>query len=214
MKPQFSQESLAIYEEALTVIQAEPSARVVGSLGRMVACQQILGDPFLEFRMRTSRGYRSSASRRLPDIDLIGVTDEFTADLGEQFPHITFDNTSFNRKDISVKFNEKGWHLVSERMGINREITDRLMAPNVGKVGDVEIVTLPVVTQVQLHTVRNQIHLKDRIAQDLFGHLGVADLEELGSSEISTLRYAMQDPKVAPLIDEYRPLPSLARWSV
>src|SRR5688572_12233513 len=97
---------LSLYEAQLGVLQTDPNTRTVGSLGRMIAAQQVVGNPFQEFDDRIM-GELTSA--RISDIDVLGTSPDIIVDaraLGEA----TIDDLAFRDSDVSIECEDDIWY--------------------------------------------------------------------------------------------------------
>ncbi|MBP7767093.1 hypothetical protein KA068_01045 [Candidatus Saccharibacteria bacterium] len=158
---------LSFYEPQLQVLQGDPTTRVVGSLGRMVACQEILGRPFQEFEDSQVAGIGID---RVSDIDVLGVSPDILS-AARTAGDAAVDDLAFHDTDVSIEIENGVWLLRSADTDFEAPINTRLMEPVLGVIAGVEIVTLPILTHKTLRSLRERGTRKDRLTEDTIGYL-------------------------------------------
>jgi len=158
---------LSKYEAQLQFLQINPATRIVGSIGRMVAAQEIVGRPFLEFE---DRKVARLATDGMTDIDVLGVPDEMVAHarlLGE--PNV--DNRAFADTDVTVAHEDDVWYLRSSEADFEERLNPELMESVRGRIDEVDIVTIPLLTHIALHNLRRRDARKDQLTTTTMNYL-------------------------------------------
>lgn len=158
---------VSFYEAQLKVLQEDPSTRIVGSIGRMLACQEILGRPFQEFEDRVAAGVNRG---RISDIDVLGTSPRTIAE-ARYAGDASIDSRAFFDIDVTIANEEDKWYLRSIETDFEAPISTKLMEPVRGKVLGVEVVTVPLLTHRALHTLRESNTRKDRLTSNTIGYL-------------------------------------------
>lgn len=158
---------VSFYESQLQVLQADPNTRVVGSLGRMVACQDVLGRPFQEFRDRQMAGINTD---RVSDIDVLGTAPDIVL-AAQGAGEARVDEMAFRDTDVAIENEDGIWLVRSAETGFEAPLKPELMEPVVGVVAGVEIVTVPLLTHWVLHLLRDPGSQKDRLTEQTLGCL-------------------------------------------
>lgn len=157
---------LSPYEAQLNLLQQDPATRIVGSLGRMVACQEVVGRPFQEFEDRRIEGLLSDGPS---DIDVLGTSLEVVRS-AQTAGRFAIDDQAFRDSDVTLEYRE-GWTLRSSDVDFSADIDDRAMRPVRGVIQGVEIVTVPLLTHKALHLLRERHNRKDQLTSNTISYL-------------------------------------------
>lgn len=138
---------------------------VIGSLGRAVAYNQLLGDPDFEFNARSQTPLVDGNAPR--DIDLLS-TEREAAKLG---PYLV-EPSVFDNPLVSIIREGEDWWCISELAGFAELVHPAVMEPLEGlTVFDIECTSLPPQTQVALFGLKGAMRVQDRMTRDLLGQV-------------------------------------------
>jgi hypothetical protein len=144
--------------EQIARIQTNPDALVVGSLGRSVVYQQLVGDPDYEYLRRGEAPLHAGHAPR--DIDIIGA--EMPAEAAEG--PFKIDTLCFSNFYVSLSRPTPGGPLLlaSQRLGFCEEVDESVVQPvtGTGTLG-IEITTVPAQTHRALFGLQGRLRKKD-----------------------------------------------------
>ncbi len=158
---------LSVYTDQIEILQRDPHTRIMGSVGRMVLAKQAIDDPYREFRDRDAAGLALGIS----DLDVLGASSDTLELACAVEDGVLVDSQAFDDTDVSVRYKDDAWHLISHETDFDEEIHKELMAPVVETVQGIEIVTVPFLTHRLLHTLRERDTRKDKLTESFLGYL-------------------------------------------
>ncbi len=146
----------ALASEASRLYTDYPDTRVVGSLGRSVIFNELLGDPIYEFR---SRGQDVlGVAGRARDIDIITSGPSAL----EDYDPFEVETTGFSNSYIKFLCEGGDWFVVSDHHSFAEPLRPEVMEPVQGKgVLGIEFITLPAQTLLATYGLKGQLRNKD-----------------------------------------------------
>jgi hypothetical protein len=167
---------ISFYEAQLGALQTDPNTRIVGSIGRMVASQQIVSTPFTEFDDRAVVGLDTT---RVSDIDVLG-TDPGLIAKARAMGQASIDDLAFRDSDVSLERKDGLWILKSSDADFEEPINPDVMEAVSAEVEGVKVVTVPLQTHIALHGLRERNHKKDRLTENTLRYLQHTDYRRSG----------------------------------
>lgn len=157
------------FVDQLTLLhETEPSAYVVGSIGRAVLFRRAVGNPNYEYAAHGQYPLNKTGDAR--DIDVVSLVSA-RGDIRRPFE---LDNGGFNNPIVHIARQGGKWVLGSEVNNFAELIHDDVMEPVEGTtIFDAECRTLPIDTQIALFGVHGPLRWKD--SQNLSLLIGAAD---------------------------------------